>query len=78
LSRDHCVISDRQTTKAWTALFVKTKRTKEDSLPPGSDEISIAKVRETFKEANGLITSASAGVSSLIKTLWNQQGSKSK
>lgn len=38
----------------------------------------IVKVRETFKEAKGLVTSASTGVSSIAGTLWNQQGSKSK
>ena len=78
LSRDYCVILDRQTTEDRTALLVKTKRDETDNLPPGNEETSIVKVRETFQEANGLITSAESGVSSLVKTLWNQQGSKSK
>jgi hypothetical protein len=78
MSRDYCIILDRQTTEDRTALLVKTSRAKEDNLPPGYDETSIVKVRETSKEANGLIASASAGVSSLMETLWNQQGSNSK
>jgi hypothetical protein len=69
LSRDYCIILDRQTAEDRTALLVKTNRAKEDNLPPGYDETSIVKVRETFNEANGLIASASAGVSSLIETL---------
>ena len=78
LSRDYCIILDRQTTDDRTALLVKTKRDETDNLPPGNEEAAIVKVRETFKEANGLVTSASTGVSSLTKTLWNQQRSKSK
>ena len=69
LSRDYCIILYRQTAEDRTALLVKTSRAKEDNLPPGYDETSIVKVRETFNEANGLIASASAGVSSLIETL---------
>lgn len=72
MSRDYCIILDRQTTEDRTALLIKTKRAKEDVLPPGYDKTPIVKVRESFKEANGLIASASAGVSSLIETLWNQ------
>ena len=78
LSRDYCIILDRQTKEDRTALLVKTKKDEADNLPPGNEETPIVKVRETFKEANGLITSASTGVSSLVNTLWNQQGSKSK
>ena len=78
LSRDYCIILDRQTTEDRTALLIKTKRDEAENMPPGNEKTPIVKVRETFKEANGLITSASVGVSSLVQTLWNQQGSKSK
>jgi hypothetical protein len=78
LSRDYCVILDRQTIEGRTALLVKTRRDETDNLPPGNEETSIVKVRETFKEANGLITSAWTGVSSLVGTLWNQRRSRSK
>ena len=75
LSRDYCVILDRQTTVDRTALLVKTKRDEADNLPPGSDqETPIVKVRESFKEANGLIASASLGVGSFVETLWNRHG----
>jgi hypothetical protein len=78
LSRDYCIILDRQTTEDRTALLVKIKRDEADSLPLEDEEKPIVKVRETFKEANGLITSASVGLSSLVQPLWNQQGSKSR
>jgi hypothetical protein len=78
MSRDYCIILDRQTTEDRTALLVKTKRDAADSLPLEDEETPIVKVRETFKEANGFITSASVGVSSLVQTLWNQQGNKPK
>ena len=78
LLRDYCVILNSQTVEDRTALLVKTARSEADQLPPGHEEEPIVKVRETFQEVNGLITSASAGVSSLAKTLWNQQASKSK
>lgn len=69
------MILDRQTTVDRTALLVKTKRDEADDLPPGSDqETPIMKVRETFKEANGLIASASLGVGSFVETLWNRHG----
>jgi hypothetical protein len=74
----YCIILDRQTTEDRTALLVKTKRDEADSLPLEDEEKPIVKVRETFKEANGLITSASVGLSSLVQPLWNQQGSKSR
>ena len=75
LSRDYCVILDRQTTVDRTALLVKTKRDEADNLAPGSDqETPIVKVRESFKEANGLIASASLGVGSFVETLWNRHG----
>jgi hypothetical protein len=74
MSRDYCVMLDLQTTEDRTALLVKTKRDRGDNLPPGYGETPIVKVRETFKEANGLVVSASVGVSSLVGTLWNQQG----
>ena len=74
LSRNFCVILDRQTAEDRTALLVKTKRDETDNLPPGIEETSIVKVRETFKKANGLIASASLGVNSLIEMLWNQHG----
>jgi len=78
LSRDYCIILDWQTIQDRTALLVKTKRAEGDNLAPGHEKTPIVKVRESFKEANGLITSASVGVSSLVGTLWNQQGSNSK
>lgn len=78
LSREHCIMLDRQTTEDRTALLVQTKRAEGDNLPPGHEKTPIVTVRETFKEANGLITSASVGVSSLVGTLWNRQGSRSK
>ena len=78
LSRNYCVILDRQTTEDRTALLVKTKRDEADNLPPGNEETSIVKVRETFKEANGLIASASVGVGSLVEILWNRHGRKWK
>lgn len=79
LSRNYCVVLDRQTTEDRTALLVKTKRDEADDLPPGSDqETPIVKVRETFKEANGLIASASVGVGSLVEILWNRHGRKWK
>ena len=75
LSRDYCVILDRQTKVDRTALLVKTKRDEADNLAPGSDqETPIVKVRESFKEANGLIASASLGVGSFVETLWNRHG----
>lgn len=77
LSRNYCIVLDRQTTEDRTALLIKTKKTKDDIMPPGYDNTSIVKVRETFRGANGLIVSASAGMSSLAKTLWNQQWSDS-
>jgi hypothetical protein len=61
-----------------TVLLVKTKRAEGESLPPGHVETSIVGVRETFGEANGLVMSASVGVSSLVGTLWNQQGKRAK
>jgi len=79
LSTDYCIILDRQTVEDRTVLVVKTKRDEADHLPrPANEETSVVKVRETFREANGLIASARAGVSSLVETLWNQQRSKSK
>jgi hypothetical protein len=78
LSRDYCVILDLQTTEDRTALIVKTKKDEGDNLPPGHEETSIVAVRETFREANGLVVSASVGVSSLVGTLWNQQGRRAK
>jgi hypothetical protein len=74
MSRDYCVILDLQTVEDRTVLLVKTKRDEGESLPPGYSETSIVGVRETFREANGLVMSASVGVSSLSGTLWNQQG----
>lgn len=74
LEKDFLVILDQQTTRDRTALLVKTQRSEVDKLPRGHDESPIVKIRETFKEANGLIASASAGVSSLVTTLYNQQG----
>jgi hypothetical protein len=78
LSRNYCVILDRQTAVDRTALLVKTKRDGADNLPPGNEDTPIVKVRETFKEANGLIASASVGVGSLVETLWNRHGRKWK
>lgn len=74
MSRDYCIILDRKATEDRTALLVKTKRDEADKLPLEDEDTSIVKVRETFKEANGLVTSASVGVSSLVQTLLNQQG----
>lgn len=78
MSREYCIILDRQTTEDRTALLVKTEKAEGENLPPGHEKTPIVKVRETFKEANGLITSASVGVGSLVGTLWNQHGSRSK
>lgn len=78
LSRDYCIILDRQTTEDRTVLLVKTKKTEGDNVPLVYGNTQTVQVRETFKEANGLAMSASAGVSSLAETLWNQQGRKSK
>jgi hypothetical protein len=78
MSRDYCVILNLQTVEDRTVLLVKTKRDEGESLPPGYSEKSIVGVRETFREANGLVVSASVGVSSLSGTLWNQQGRRSK
>jgi hypothetical protein len=78
LSRDYCVILDLQTTEDRTVLLVKTKKDEADNLPPGHAETPIVKVRESFKEANEPVVSASVGVSSLVETLRNQQGEKSK
>jgi hypothetical protein len=76
LSRSYCIILDRQTTEGRSVLLVKTKRDEADNLPPGNEETRIVTVRETFKEANGLIVSVSVGVSSLVNALWNRQGNK--
>jgi hypothetical protein len=78
LSRDYCIILDLQTIEDRTALLVKTKKDEGDNLPPGYGETPIVKVRESFKEANGLVVSASVGVSFLVETLWNQQGMRAK
>jgi hypothetical protein len=78
LSRDYCIILDPQTKEDRTALIVKTKKDEGDNLPPGHGETPIVKVRESFKEANGLVVSASVGVSSLVETLWNQQGKQNR
>jgi hypothetical protein len=77
LSRDYCIVLDLQTTEDRTVLVVKTKKDEGDNLPPGHEETSIVGVREIFGEANGLVVSASVGVSSLVGTLWNQQGRQS-
>jgi hypothetical protein len=78
MSREYCVILDRQTVEDRTAVLIKTKKDESDTLPPGNEDTMIVKVRETFKEANGLIVSVRTGVSSLVETLWNQQGNKAK
>jgi hypothetical protein len=78
MSREYCVILDLRTMEDRTVLLVKTEKDKGDDLPPGHGETPIVKVRESFKEANGLVVSASVGVSSLVGTLWNQQGRRAK
>lgn len=72
LNRKYCAILDEQSEKDRTVLLVKTQRSGEDNLPSGCENWEIVKVREEWKEANAVLQSASAGVSSLEEILWNQ------